>query len=51
MTGEAMSDEQMREWLEPERPHRYRVQHVITTRMPGKPRRGPRMAPRRHLPR
>jgi 3-methyladenine DNA glycosylase/8-oxoguanine DNA glycosylase len=51
MTGEVMTDEQMRDWLEPERPHRYRVQHVITTRLAGKPRRGPRMAPRRHLPR
>jgi hypothetical protein len=37
--------------LEPDRPHRYRVQHIVTTRLPGRPRRGPRMAPRRHLPR
>jgi 3-methyladenine DNA glycosylase/8-oxoguanine DNA glycosylase len=51
MTGEAMTDEEMRAWLEPERPHRYRIQHVVTTRFPGRPRRGPRMAPRGHLPR
>jgi 3-methyladenine DNA glycosylase/8-oxoguanine DNA glycosylase len=51
MTGEAMTDEELRNWLEPERPHRYRIQHVVTTRLAGKPRRGPRMAPRGHLPR
>jgi 3-methyladenine DNA glycosylase/8-oxoguanine DNA glycosylase len=50
MTGEAFSDDEMAVFLEPYRPHRYRVQHVITTRLRGKPRRGPRMAPRRHLP-
>jgi len=51
LTGEAIDDDQLRDLLEPERPHRYRVQHVVTTRMPARPRRGPRMAPRRHLPR
>ncbi len=50
LTGTAMTDEEMREFLEPYRPHRYRVQHVLTTRLPGRPRRGPRMAPRSHLP-
>lgn len=51
LTGEAIDDDQLRDLLEPERPHRYRIQHVVTTRMPARPRRGPRMAPRRHLPR
>jgi 3-methyladenine DNA glycosylase/8-oxoguanine DNA glycosylase len=50
LTGEPMTDEEMRVFLDPYRPHRYRVQHVLTTRLPGRPRRGPRMAPRTHLP-
>ncbi|MGH3508430.1 MAG: DNA-3-methyladenine glycosylase family protein [Nocardioidaceae bacterium] len=50
LTGEPMTDEELRVFLEPSRPHRYRVQHVVTTRVPGRPRRGPRMAPRTHLP-
>jgi 3-methyladenine DNA glycosylase/8-oxoguanine DNA glycosylase len=50
MTGEEIDDAQLLDLLEPERPHRYRVQHIVTTRLPGRPRRGPRMAPRRHLP-
>lgn len=51
MTGEDLDDIGLAELLEPERPHRYRVQHVVTTRLPGPPRHGPRMPPRRHLPR
>ncbi len=51
LTGAAISDEEMEQLLERDRPHRYRVQHVVTTRLPGRPRRGPRMPPRRHLPR
>ncbi len=51
LTGRATTDDEMALLLEPERPHRYRVQHVVTTRLPGRPRRGPRSAPRRHLPR
>jgi 3-methyladenine DNA glycosylase/8-oxoguanine DNA glycosylase len=51
LTGEEVDDEQLAELLEPERPHRYRVQHIVITRLPGRPRRGPRMAPRKHLPR
>lgn len=43
-------DDRLRELLRDEAPHRYRVQHVATTRLPGPPRHGPRMAPRRHLP-
>jgi 3-methyladenine DNA glycosylase/8-oxoguanine DNA glycosylase len=50
LTGEAIDDDEMRDLLEPYRPHRYRVQHVVTTRMPGRPRRGPRMPARTHLP-
>jgi 3-methyladenine DNA glycosylase/8-oxoguanine DNA glycosylase len=51
MTGEEVDDEGLFTLLEPDRPHRYRVQHVMTTRLPGRPRRGPRMARRTHLPR
>lgn len=51
MTGEEIDDDALADLLEPDRPHRYRVQHVVTTRLPGRPRRGPRMAQRRHLPR
>lgn len=51
LAGREFSDVELAAALEPERPHRYRIQHVVTTRMQGRPRRGPRMAPRRHLPR
>jgi 3-methyladenine DNA glycosylase/8-oxoguanine DNA glycosylase len=51
LTGAEIDDERLAELLEPDRPHRYRVQHAVTTRLPGRPRRGPRMPPRRHLPR
>jgi 3-methyladenine DNA glycosylase/8-oxoguanine DNA glycosylase len=50
ITGEVITDDDLRDLLEPDRPHRYRVQHVVTTRLAGAPRHGPRMAPRRHLP-
>jgi 3-methyladenine DNA glycosylase/8-oxoguanine DNA glycosylase len=50
LTGEEIDDDALSDLLEPDRPHRYRVQHVVTTRLQGRPRRGPRMAPRRHLP-
>lgn len=50
LTGSAFDDAGLAELLEPDRPHRYRVQHVVTTRMPGAPRRGPRMPLRTHLP-
>ncbi|MDX6298470.1 MAG: hypothetical protein QOI51_2327 [Nocardioidaceae bacterium] len=50
LTGGPADDDRLAELLEPERPHRYRVQHIVTTRMAGPPRRGPRMAPRTHLP-
>jgi 3-methyladenine DNA glycosylase/8-oxoguanine DNA glycosylase len=50
ITGAPVTDDELEQMLEVERPHRYRVQHVVTTRLAGMPRRGPRMAPRRHLP-
>jgi 3-methyladenine DNA glycosylase/8-oxoguanine DNA glycosylase len=51
LTGEVGDDARLAELLEPDRPHRYRVQHVVTSRLAGAPRHGPRMAPRTHLPR
>ncbi len=51
LSGAPVTDGELAEMLEPERPHRYRIQHVVTTRMAGRPRHGPRMAPRTHLPR
>jgi 3-methyladenine DNA glycosylase/8-oxoguanine DNA glycosylase len=50
LTGAPVTDDELRDLLAHERPHRYRVQHIVTTRLRGVPRRGPRMAPRRHLP-
>jgi len=51
LTGEAVDDAGMAELLEPYRPHRYRVQRLVELSGAGRPRRGPRMAPRTHLPR
>lgn len=51
LTGRRIDDDRLAQVLEPDRPHRYRVQHIVTTRMAGPPRHGPRMAPRTHLPR
>jgi 3-methyladenine DNA glycosylase/8-oxoguanine DNA glycosylase len=50
LTGEVMGDAEMAELLEPYRGHRYRVQHLLELDHPARPRRGPRMAPRTHLP-
>ncbi|HEX6246714.1 MAG TPA: DNA-3-methyladenine glycosylase 2 family protein [Nocardioidaceae bacterium] len=50
LTGEAVDDDGMAELLEPYRPHRHRVQRLVELARLGRPRRGPRMAPRRHLP-
>jgi 3-methyladenine DNA glycosylase/8-oxoguanine DNA glycosylase len=50
LTGEVLGDAEMAELLEPYRGHRYRVQHLLELHAGGRPRRGPRMAPRRHLP-
>ncbi|MCX6395934.1 MAG: DNA-3-methyladenine glycosylase 2 family protein [Propionibacteriales bacterium] len=48
LTGEAVDDDGLAELLEPYRPHRHRVQQLLANS--GRPRRGPRMAPRTHLP-
>lgn len=50
LTGEPADDARMAELLEPYRPHRHRVQRLVELAGLGRPRRGPRMAPRRHLP-
>ncbi len=50
ITGEAVDDDGLAELLEPYRPHRYRVQRLVELSGAHRPRRGPRMAPRRHLP-
>jgi 3-methyladenine DNA glycosylase/8-oxoguanine DNA glycosylase len=50
VTGTAYDDDQLREFLEPWRPHRNRVVTLIHGLAGGQPRRGPRMAPRTHLP-
>jgi 3-methyladenine DNA glycosylase/8-oxoguanine DNA glycosylase len=50
LTGEAVDDDGLAELLEPYRPHRYRVQRLVELAGLGRPRRGPRMAPRTHLP-
>jgi 3-methyladenine DNA glycosylase/8-oxoguanine DNA glycosylase len=50
LTGETLGDAEMAELLEPYRGHRYRVQHLLELDHRPRPRRGPRMAPRTHLP-
>jgi 3-methyladenine DNA glycosylase/8-oxoguanine DNA glycosylase len=50
LTGEAVDDDGLAELLEPYRPHRYRVQRLVELGRLHRPRRGPRMAPRTHLP-
>jgi 3-methyladenine DNA glycosylase/8-oxoguanine DNA glycosylase len=50
LTGKPIDDDAMAELLEPYRPHRHRVQRLVEMVRQGAPRRGPRMAPRRHLP-
>jgi 3-methyladenine DNA glycosylase/8-oxoguanine DNA glycosylase len=50
VTGTAYDDEELREFLEPWRPQRNRVVVLIHGYAGGRPRRGPRMAPRTHLP-
>jgi len=50
LVGEAVDDDALEELLEPYRPHRYRIQHLVAAAGLGRPRRGPRMAPRTHLP-
>jgi len=50
LVGEPVDDESLAELLEPFRPHRHRVQRLVELAGIGRPRRGPRMSPRRHLP-
>ncbi|MDP3893553.1 DNA-3-methyladenine glycosylase [Nocardioides sp.] len=51
LVGEEIDDDALAELLEPWRPHRYRVQALLAMTGRHRPRRGPRMAPRTHLPR
>jgi 3-methyladenine DNA glycosylase/8-oxoguanine DNA glycosylase len=50
VTGTPYDDEELRTFLEPWRPQRNRVVVLIHGLAGGRPRRGPRMAPRTHLP-
>jgi 3-methyladenine DNA glycosylase/8-oxoguanine DNA glycosylase len=50
LTGSEVDDDGLAELLEPYRPHRYRVQRLLRLEFGSRPRRGPRSAPRRHLP-
>jgi 3-methyladenine DNA glycosylase/8-oxoguanine DNA glycosylase len=50
LTGEQMDDLQLAELLEPWRPQRGRVQALVIMSGLRRPRHGPRMAPRTHLP-
>jgi 3-methyladenine DNA glycosylase/8-oxoguanine DNA glycosylase len=50
LVGEQVDDDGLAELLEPYRPHRHRVQRLVEAAGLGRPRRGPRMAPRTHLP-
>ena len=50
LTGSEVDDDGLAELLEPYRPHRYRVQRLVELAGLRRPRHGPRMAPRRHLP-
>jgi 3-methyladenine DNA glycosylase/8-oxoguanine DNA glycosylase len=50
LTGAEVDDDGLAELLEPYRPHRYRVQRLLELEFGSRPRRGPRMGPRGHLP-
>jgi 3-methyladenine DNA glycosylase/8-oxoguanine DNA glycosylase len=50
LTGTPVDDDGLAELLEPYRGHRYRVQSLLGLAGHHRPRRGPRMAPRTHLP-
>jgi len=50
VTGTPYDDEELRVFLEPWRPQRNRVVALVHGLAGGRPRRGPRMAPRTHLP-
>ena len=51
LTGQEVDDDGLAELLEPYAGHRYRVQRLLELAGLRRPRRGPRMAPRTHLPR
>ena len=50
LTGHPVGDDALVELLRPWAGQRYRVQRYLELAGAGRPRRGPRMAPRRHLP-
>jgi 3-methyladenine DNA glycosylase/8-oxoguanine DNA glycosylase len=50
LTGQQVDDSGLADLLSPYRPHRYRVQRLVELAGLSRPRHGPRMAPRRHLP-
>jgi 3-methyladenine DNA glycosylase/8-oxoguanine DNA glycosylase len=50
LTGAAFDDEELEAFLEPYRPHRGRVQGLVALAGLHRPRLGPRMPPRTHLP-
>ena len=50
LTGSVVDDDGLAELLEPYRPHRYRVQRLLELDGARRPRHGPRMGPRTHLP-
>lgn len=50
LTGTETDDRAAAELLAPYRPHRYRVQRLVELGGLSRPRRGPRMGPRDHLP-
>jgi 3-methyladenine DNA glycosylase/8-oxoguanine DNA glycosylase len=50
LTGSPVDDAGLAELLEPWRGHRQRVQALVVMAGPRRPRRGPRMPPRTHLP-
>jgi 3-methyladenine DNA glycosylase/8-oxoguanine DNA glycosylase len=50
LTGSPVDDDGLAELLEPYRPHRYRVQRLLELDGAFRPRRGPRMSVRTHLP-
>ncbi len=51
LTGEEVDDDGLARLLAPYRPHRYRIQRLVELAGLSRPRKGPRMAPRSHLPR
>ncbi len=50
LTGAPVDDAALAVILEPYRPHRHRVQRLVELAQLERPRRGPRMSPRTHLP-